>query len=231
MDTAILEAETAALLATVDAMSAEDLAAPSQLSGWSRGHVLAHIAGNAEGLGRRARSVIDGVPRSMYESPETRDGDIECRSTRSIAQHRLALAATHDDLVSDFAGLLEGSLDDELELRGGLMIRIGDFPLLRLQEVSIHHADLGVDGYTWRDWPNELPAWVLPRATRMFSARGEFPVAWIEVDGERLAISGDDGPGLVGSAREMLAWIIGRAPGEGLTPVGIAAVPVAPKWI
>ena len=227
----LLDAQTALLLATVDSLSDAVLAQPSALPGWSRGHVLGHIAGNAEGLGRRARSVIDGVPRAMYESPETRDADIAWRSQRSLAQHRLAVAATHDDLMRDLTALPAARLGDEIELRGGLTIRVGDLPLMRLQEVSIHHSDLGTGGYTWMDWPPELADWALPRATRMFAARGEFPVAWLEADGRRLVLSDADGPGLRGSSVEVLAWITGRASGSGLTPDGIAVVPVAPAWI
>lgn len=231
MSLELLDAQAALLLATVDSLNESDLAQPSALPGWSRGHVLGHIAGNAEGLGRRARSVVDGVPRTMYESPQARDADIAWRSRRTLAQHRLALVATQDDLMRDLAGLPAARLDDEIELREGLMIRVGDLLLLRLQEVSIHHSDLGTEEYTWMDWPSELAAWALPRAARMFTARGEFPVAWLEADGHRLVLSDADGPGLRGSSVEVLAWITGRAPGSGLTPDGIAMVPAAPAWM
>ena len=227
----LVDAQTALLLATLDGMSESDLGDPSALPGWSRGHVLGHIAGNTEGLGRRARFVIDGIPRAMYESPETRDGDIEWRSHRALAQHRLAIAATHDDLRRDIAGLPAERFGEEVELRGALAILIGDFSLLRLQEVCIHHSDLATDGYTWRDWPDELAVWALPRAVGMFAARGEFPVAWVEADGERLVVTDADGPGLSGSAVEVLAWITGRASGSDLTPVGLSTVPAAPKWL
>lgn len=227
----LVEAQTALLLATVGAMSEADLAAPSSLPGWSRGHVLAHIAGNAEGLGRRARSMIDGVPRAMYESQEARDADIEWRSGRTLTEHLTALAGTGDDARRDFSGLPGARLDEVVEIRSGLTVRMGDLLLFRLQEVCIHHADLGTPGYTWEDWPDELGAWALPRAVGMFASRGEFPVAWVEADGQRLAISDGDGPGLAGSHRELLAWITGRAPGTGLTPVGLAEVPAAPQWL
>jgi len=226
-----MDAQTAILLATVDGMASDDLAAASSLPGWSRGHVLGHIAGNAEGLGRRARSMVDGVPRTMYESQESRDADIEWRSGRSPAEHRLALSATHDDLRRDFMGLPGARLDEVIEIRSGLSIRMGDFPLLRLQEVCIHHSDLGMARYTWEDWPEELAAWALPRAVGMFASRGEFPVAWVEADGQRLVIGDGDGPGLAGSSRELLAWMTGRAPGAGLTPVGLTEVPDAPRWL
>jgi len=227
----LMDAQTEILLETVDALSEDDLASASSLPGWSRGHVLAHLAGNAEGLGRRARSMIDEIPRAMYESPEARSGDIEWRSGRSIAQHRLALSATHDDARRDFAGLPQARRDEVVEIRGGLTVRMGDFPLLRVQEVCIHHSDLGMDCYTWEDWPDELGAWALPRAVGTFASRGDFPVAWVEADGKRMPITGGEGPGLAGSSQELLAWITGRAPGKGLAPVGLAAVPAPPPWL
>lgn len=226
-----MDAQTEILLGTVDVLSEDDLASASSLPGWSRGHVLAHLTGNAEGLGRRARSMIDEVPRAMYDSPEARSGDIEWRSGRSVAEHRLALSATHDDARRDFAGLPQARRDEVVEIRGGLTVRMGDFPLLRLQEVCIHHSDLGMARYTWEDWPEELAAWALPRAVGMFASRGEFPVAWVEADGQRLVIGDGDGPGLAGSSRELLAWMTGRAPGAELTAVGLDAVPGAPPWL
>ena len=227
----VLADQMALLLATVESMSAADLAAPSALPDWTRGHVLGHIAGNAEGLGRRARSVGDGVPRAMYESPETRGGDIDWRAQRSVAQHREALAATHADFVFDVAGIPAERADEEMEVRLTLRVKVGDLPLLRLQEVSIHHSDLGMPGYDWSHWPPELVAWALPRVTASFAARDDFPVGWVEADGVRFVVGPDATTGVSGSATEILAWLIGRAPGDGLEPVGVSSVPAPPTWL
>ncbi|MSW86126.1 MAG: mycothiol maleylpyruvate isomerase, partial [Actinobacteria bacterium] len=47
--------ETEKLLATVAAMNDLSVQEPAVLPGWTRGHVLAHIEGNADGLARLAR--------------------------------------------------------------------------------------------------------------------------------------------------------------------------------
>ena len=227
----ILASETTLLLAAVDEMDADDLAAASGLPGWTRGHVLGHIAGNAEGLGRRARSVGDGVPRSMYESPEARGADIEWRSRRSVAEHREAIAATHADLLFDIARIPAERSDGDVELRAGLTVSIADLPLLRLQEVSIHHSDLDVPGYGWADWPAQMVAWMLPRVTGSFASRGEFPVGWVDADGVRYTMMSDAATGVSGSATEILAWLTGRAPGAGLEPTGVSAIPRPPTWL
>lgn len=229
----VLDEQTQALLATVDAMAPEDLAGDSLLPEWSRGHVLAHIAGNAEGLGRRARFAIDGVPRAMYESLDSRSADVEWRASRSREQHREALAATHADLRRDLEGIPAVRYDDEIELRPGILLRVGQIPLLRLQEVCIHHADLGLASYTWRDWPGAMVEQVLPRVIATFRSRDAFPIAWIEIDGKRVAMEeGQAGAsGVSGAALPVLAWLTGRSDGEGLTPTGRDGVPEAPPWL
>lgn len=229
----VLDEQTQALLATVSALSPEDLAGDSMLPEWSRGHVLAHIAGNAEGLGRRARFVIDGVPRAMYESLDSRSADVEWRASRSRDEHRESLAATHADLRRDLAGIPAGRDDDEIELRPGILLRVDQLPLLRLQEVCIHHADLGLATYTWRDWPSAMVERVLPRVVATFRTRDAFPAAWIEIDGERVPM-GDGATGesgVAGDALPMLAWLTGRSDGEGLRSIGGDGVPEAPPWL
>lgn len=227
----VLADETDLLLATCEGMGPDELAAPSLLPGWSRGHVLAHVAGNAEGLGRRARSVGDGVPRSMYESPETRNGDIDWRARRSASQHREAIAASHADFAYDVSGIPADRAGEEMEIRSGLMVKVGDLPLLRLQEVCVHHADLGLASYDWSHWPRELVSWMLPRVTASFAARDGFPVGWVEAEGVRTQLGADASTGVSGSSAEVLAWLVGRAPGSGLTTTGIDTVPTAPAWL
>jgi len=113
----------------------------------------------------------------------------------------------------------------------GTMLRADQLPLMRLQEVCIHHADLAVAAYAWRDWPDSFVDVVFPRVVRSFTGRDDVPVEWIEADGERATLSSASGPGLVGSRLELLAWFTGRSPGTGLDPVGLDEVPTAPRWL
>jgi maleylpyruvate isomerase len=46
----LLPEATQRLVRTVDRLDDEALAAPSGLPGWTRGHVVAHLALNAEGM-------------------------------------------------------------------------------------------------------------------------------------------------------------------------------------
>ncbi|HSF36547.1 MAG TPA: maleylpyruvate isomerase N-terminal domain-containing protein, partial [Nocardioides sp.] len=61
-----------ALVRTVDALSESQYAEPSQLPGWTRAHVVAHLALNGEGLAGVLHGAHVGRPAPMYASPEAR---------------------------------------------------------------------------------------------------------------------------------------------------------------
>ena len=62
--------------------------APSGLPDWTRAHVVAHLALNAEGLASVLTSRIEGEPTSMYRSDEARDGDIDDLAAADRAELR-----------------------------------------------------------------------------------------------------------------------------------------------
>ncbi len=64
----------------------DDPGSPSLCEGWTRGHVLTHVARNADGLAALIRSAVDGTGETMYASEEARDADIEAGADRSSAE-------------------------------------------------------------------------------------------------------------------------------------------------
>ena len=59
---ALIPEATQRLVRTVDSLDDEELATPSGLPDWTRAHVVAHLALNAEGLAGVLRSRIEGEP-------------------------------------------------------------------------------------------------------------------------------------------------------------------------
>ncbi len=144
---------TERLLATVHGLSVDDWSAPSLCTGWTRAHVLAHLALNAEGLSGVLRGIRGGSPVTMYASAEARDSDIDdlAAAPPSVILERLvAGCAALGEVLDVAAGLPEGSTFERTP-DGPLMPAPG-VPHLRLREVEIHHADLDA-GYSWVDWP------------------------------------------------------------------------------
>uniref|UniRef100_UPI0019669E1F maleylpyruvate isomerase N-terminal domain-containing protein n=1 Tax=Nonomuraea lactucae TaxID=2249762 RepID=UPI0019669E1F len=82
-----LAAATRRLLAAVATLSEGDVAAPSRLPGWTRGHVLSHVARNADSLHNLLTWARTGVRTPQYGSDEERDTGIEAGAGRPLAEH------------------------------------------------------------------------------------------------------------------------------------------------
>jgi maleylpyruvate isomerase len=173
---------TQRLLGTARIITEPDLRAPSLLPGWTRAHVLAHLARGADAMRNLLVSMRTGQDRPAYASAEARQADIE---------HGASLQAS--ELVADLADsamalrMVARQLPDA---RWQVPVRILDsapFPAAqlltrRLVEVELHHCDLGA-GYTPADWPPAFAAMELAepmqyqRADRLNSTRTAEPLA------------------------------------------------------
>src|SRR5215467_5296875 len=65
------------LIESASALSDDQLREPSLLPGWSRGHVLAHVARNADGLANLLTWARTGIETPQYSSWEARDAQID----------------------------------------------------------------------------------------------------------------------------------------------------------
>ena len=74
---ALIGEATDRLLASAAALTGARVREPSLLPGWTRGHVLTHVARNGDGLGNLLRWARPGTRTPMYASREARRSDIE----------------------------------------------------------------------------------------------------------------------------------------------------------
>ena len=148
-----LERQTAALLETVAGLT--DLSHPSLCEGWSRGHVLAHLARNADGLGNLVRAA-HGADVTMYASSERRDADIEEGAQRPPEEIKADCTQTAGEILAALATLTPED-DETIVTRtpGGETFPARRLPLMRLREVVYHHVDLDA-GFTFHDVPDDL---------------------------------------------------------------------------
>lgn len=143
---------TERLLATVSTFGDADTQQPSLLPGWSRGHVLTHLARGAEALSNLLTGARTGVPAAAYASQEARNADIEAGARRAAAELRADVArgaATFSEAVS--------AMPDHAWRATVHVLNYAPFPASqiltrRLVELELHHTDLGA-GYTPADWP------------------------------------------------------------------------------
>jgi maleylpyruvate isomerase len=77
---------TAPLLATAAGLDDAAVGAASELPGWSRGHVLTHLARNADGATNLLTWARTGVETPQYASLTQRAADIEAGAGRDAAE-------------------------------------------------------------------------------------------------------------------------------------------------
>jgi maleylpyruvate isomerase len=150
--TELLHESTQRLVRTVDSLPDDAFGEASALPDWTRGHVVAHLTLNAEGLAGALTGLVAGEPTPMYRSQDSRDEDID----------KLA-AAEPSELRDRLLGRPPGSRTRWPPCRTtpgarrsnacrAVPLPRGAVPGMRLREVEIHHVDLAA-GYTRRDWP------------------------------------------------------------------------------
>ncbi len=231
---AAIQEATDRLLRSAAALTGAEVAAPSRLPGWTRGHVLTHLARNADGLGNLLDWARTGTRTPMYPSETARNEAIEAGAGRSAAELLADLRDTAARFAAAAAGLPEAAWRAQVERRGE------PFPAreilrARLSEVELHHVDLGT-GYRPDDWPAAFVADALPRVAGSFAGRPDMAACRLAADGWPdiflVGPAGPDAPDVVvrGAPGRLLAWRSGRADGTGLRVTGAATVPVPPPW-
>ncbi len=215
--TALIPAATERLVTTVDRLADDDWAAPSACVGWSRAHVVAHVALNAEGLGGAVRGLLEGRPTPMYSSDDDRDADIAALGAAppgEIRERLRSAAALFDDAVSRVGSLPDGATFDRTP--GGIVMPAAAVPTLRLREVEIHHADLQA-GYGHADWPSETVVAFLDRDAGRHDGAGFVAHATDLGRDWTFGSPGADAPVVSGPASALAWWVTGRDPGAVLS--------------
>jgi maleylpyruvate isomerase len=227
-----LRSATADLLGAIAGLSDADVRAPSPLPGWTRGHVLTHLARNAEGGTRLLQWARTGVPGYEYESLAARAAAIEQGAGRPAA----ALAADVRGSADRFSAAAEGmpaqAWQRTVRWTTGHEAEAALIVPMRLGEVFIHHVDLGI-GYQPRDWSAAFAGDYLDRAVTALRGHAEWPTAvrMVATDTGRVHEAGDMTPAspvIAGPEYALLAWLLGRSDGSDLSRDGNGPLPEVP---
>src|SRR5215467_12062228 len=169
-----IAAATDRLQASAGTLSDAQVREASLLPGWTRGHVLTHVARNADGLGNLLRWARTGTKTPMYASREARRADIEAGAGRSAADLAADVQGTAIAFAAEAASLPAGSWAAQVQMLTGAPFPARGVLDWRLREVEIHHVDLAT-GYRPADWPEEFVTDNLPEIARSFAGREDTP--------------------------------------------------------
>ncbi|MGX1031201.1 maleylpyruvate isomerase family mycothiol-dependent enzyme [Streptomyces sp. SAI-097] len=209
-DLASVRDATDRLLTAVGKLDNASVTESSRLPGWSRGHVLAHLARNADAL----VNVLEGRP--MYVSGEARDADIERDAPRpldaQLADVRESAARFQD------VSAVPADWSRTVELRNGVTDAASRVPFRRWAEVELHHVDLGI-GYELEDLPAEFTERETAFLAARFAGHPEVPPTRL-TDGTRAWRTGREAGAaevtVTGPPADLLGWLAGRREGSAL---------------
>lgn len=214
---ALVAAETERVVATAASLVDEEVSAPSLCEGWSRGHVLTHIARNADALARVCAVAADGVAGSMYDSDDARDREIEAGAARPAAEQAAdvresaaRLSARLDSLGAEHAAVKVPRTPD-----GARRITVGYVPFLRLRELVYHHVDLDA-GYTFASAPDDVVAMLLGDAVARLDHEDEPPAITLTTDEGDHFVVGEGTTRVAGPRAAVLIWLA-RSRADGVT--------------
>ncbi|HLS45384.1 MAG TPA: maleylpyruvate isomerase family mycothiol-dependent enzyme [Ornithinicoccus sp.] len=214
-----------ALATTMARMTEEDLREPSLCEGWTRAHVLAHVARNADGLQHLVQWATSGREKPAYASPEQRDRDIEEGAAQSLPRLRADVIAASNAFRSRVE-TLRGRTDLSPVRMGNRTLPGDRIPWARLREVTYHHVDLDM-GFTFADAPPEVVrAGITEAAERFNQGAGCPPLTLIGTDNRRWHIKGG-GNEVHGRPCDMLLWLT-RGVEQDLT--SHHPLPTPPSW-
>jgi maleylpyruvate isomerase len=205
----------ARLVADLDDLTDDQARRPSRLPGWSVGHVLTHLARNADSHTAMFAAAARGEIADQYPGgQEQRTADIEAGADRTAGELVDDLRVAGERLHHAWA-----STDERAWALGQGRTMSGVQPITELvfrrwREIEVHHADLGL-AFGWRNWSDAYVDLELDRAASALAPRlpGEIAIrleptdaigVWIveTVPCERVVVRAP--------RHELLAWLIGR---------------------
>jgi maleylpyruvate isomerase len=206
---------TAALVGWLETTgwSDADVGADSLLPGWTRGHVLTHLARNADGISRTLSAMIRGEIVERYPGgPTARDDAINAGARRSAAELTVDVRESAERLDRVLGAVAdEGAWDrPSTEERAG-----HEWLVRRWREVEIHRVDLRGD-YGPENWPPELVAYLLDAVAVTVNERASEPVR-VEVSDAGVVIwaGGGEPTTILAPGWAVAAWLTGRELGRG----------------
>jgi maleylpyruvate isomerase len=223
-----VDSSTANFIRTAEGLDDAAVGTPSRLPGWTKGHVLTHVARNADAYTRLLTGARTGEDVPGYPSPQARADDIEAGAGRPLPEQIDDLRTAHERFADAAAAMPAEAWTVHLGFVGQSAAAV---PWARLREVEVHHVDLGAD-YGPADWSDAFALRLLREIVT--GAGAGWPAMLLRPYGiDHVLTIGDAtdaSPAVGGPTRSLAAWLAGRGDGADLTVSPDGELPTPAKW-
>jgi maleylpyruvate isomerase len=178
---------TELFLDAVAGLDQDAYSADTTLPGWTRKHLIGHVAANAEAIGNLVHWAATGVETRMYASHEERLAGINRAASMSAEALGAWLISSAEQLAGATDRLTEEQWQRKVVTAQGRTVPAIELPWMRSREVNVHAVDLD-SGVTFADLPqgflialteeitakrglSELPDGPLPDVTAFLAGR------------------------------------------------------------
>ncbi|MGI9031815.1 MAG: maleylpyruvate isomerase family mycothiol-dependent enzyme [Ilumatobacteraceae bacterium] len=200
------------LLTTLDEALADgrlDVARPSRLPDWTVGHVLTHLARNADSMVRVLEAAGRGEVVDRYPGGTAgRNAEIEAGHARPATEQVDDVRRTIWRLDQAWAAPPHEAWEGRGREASGSELAVRYLPAARRREVEVHLVDLDI-GAEPDGWPTEFVRLELREMEMRWNAR------------RPMGITGLPPEALAAAPHDRLAWLYGRLSLPGLGPAGV----------
>lgn len=222
---------TELISASLEDLGEDDYAVACALPGWTRKHLVAHLAANADAIGNLVNWAATGEPTPMYASKEQRAADIEEGSQQTAGELTNRFVTSADVLKVRMDDLSDEQWDRHVQTAQGRTVPASETAWMRAREVMVHAVDLQTSvGF------EDLPADFLTALCDDIVAKrgaGDGPAVHLEADDADLTwkIAGDgEAIRVAGNLAAITAYLAGRE-ASGLSAANADGVPELPVWL
>jgi len=197
------------LRTTLDGLTDTQVTEPSRLPGWTRGHVLAHLANLGQAVVRQLQNAYTDAPVvPFYDGgADGRNAAIEEAAPLSAAEHVARVGAALDQVE----GLLDLMDEAALARRTGFRDRTAAALVLAWwRETSIHLTDLDL-GVEHTMWGAALREHLIGYLSTRVPEGVRLDLEPTDVDEPRY-LGGGVTVRVTGAASDIVAWLAGREP-------------------
>lgn len=204
---------SALLSSRVDAAGEDAAAGESSLPGWSRAHVLTHLARNADALINLLTWARTGVETPMYADPSTRRDDIERGAKQAPSEILADYRDSGERLRAAVGELPAESWNAAVRSALGRTVPASEIVWMRSREVWIHLVDLGL-GEDFTAFPADFVDALLTDACAGVGRKEDCPPVVLRPDDRDRSwpVGPQEGPAetVSGSAAALCGWLVGR---------------------